>query len=679
MSSLEIHPKRFDILSIYDESCRFNNNVDVLNECFGANRSMYMHASYPQGKNQTISGTKEGERFFVWMPKLYGNSSEWKNSISEDGKTIYEVAEDSRETDWMDYGKHDLGALRIVFLKPTPKSPYEFVGVFNNGKMEHLHHEYHRIATRVKLVGDPVTRIEILDAEQRPDNAGVSAIEERLESLCKRFDPSVTIVDSIKQRADEFTQYVHTRDQNDELLNFTNPNSVLAEEIYKKQCFERAQSVLGIDLWDESWIGTDKIFERIKTVINESSNNLVYRLNKTDFNDHFRKVPIGRKNVYDSRSELAVYKVFKGNDDKEAFVFSTEVFGKKFPTIAYLFFIKDDTRYLPMSPENFERCFRQLNIDIKLQNNCSWENYNVFLQIITCIQELMPVYLPLDHKPTLLEAHSFVWMIGGKGFSNWLQGRKNKQALDMKAEQKRIELIEQKQERVPQKRLSEFNDEQLMKIGPYLIGKEIQNATKGKTEVLDFVGGAVISMQIQYKEIEGAKPINIELTDVVRSNYSISMEMLDEIEYGNNSDSESNKALPDEVSIPDDEDEQIAQAVAMPIDQLELVAEQRETVNPEKHEVSTTQYKRDHYIAELAKREANGVCQLCGANAPFVDGAGIPYLESHHIIWLSQGGSDTIDNTIAVCPNCHRRLHVLNDEGDVEHLKMIKKDLYGDR
>ncbi|QWG33331.1 hypothetical protein [Bacillus mycoides] len=37
--------------------------------------------------------------------------------------------------------------------------------------------------------------------------------------------------------------------------------------------------------------------------------------------------------------------------------------------------------------------------------------------------------------------------------------------------------------------------------------------------------------------------------------------------------------------------------------------------------------------------------------------------------WLSEGGEETIFNAVGVCANCHRRLHVLNDENDVTKLK----------
>ena len=76
--------------------------------------------------------------------------------------------------------------------------------------------------------------------------------------------------------------------------------------------------------------------------------------------------------------------------------------------------------------------------------------------------------------------------------------------------------------------------------------------------------------------------------------------------------------------------------------------------------VTSKQYDRNEYVAEKAKRRANGKCQLCGNVAPFRDNNHKPYLEIHHIKWLSQGGHDTIQNTVALCPNCHRKMHILD-------------------
>lgn len=85
--------------------------------------------------------------------------------------------------------------------------------------------------------------------------------------------------------------------------------------------------------------------------------------------------------------------------------------------------------------------------------------------------------------------------------------------------------------------------------------------------------------------------------------------------------------------------------------------------------VKTVVYDRDEYISALVKLESKGKCQLCEQDAPFIDEYGVPYLESHHIIWLSEGGKDTLDNCVALCPNCHRKMHSLALKSDVEKLK----------
>ena len=85
--------------------------------------------------------------------------------------------------------------------------------------------------------------------------------------------------------------------------------------------------------------------------------------------------------------------------------------------------------------------------------------------------------------------------------------------------------------------------------------------------------------------------------------------------------------------------------------------------------VSSKTYERNVYVSELVKRMAKGICQLCDKPAPFKDKKGAPFLESHHIIWLSEDGEDTVENTTALCPNCHRKMHVLNLDADVSKLK----------
>ncbi|OPX61938.1 MULTISPECIES: HNH endonuclease signature motif containing protein [unclassified Methanoregula] len=88
-----------------------------------------------------------------------------------------------------------------------------------------------------------------------------------------------------------------------------------------------------------------------------------------------------------------------------------------------------------------------------------------------------------------------------------------------------------------------------------------------------------------------------------------------------------------------------------------------------RREVVSEVFEPDRIVSEYARRRANGTCQLCNQNAPFVTADGEPYLEIHHIIPLIDGGEDVIGNVVALCPNCHRKMHLLNLPPDVALLK----------
>ena len=128
-----------------------------------------------------------------------------------------------------------------------------------------------------------------------------------------------------------------------------------------------------------------------------------------------------------------------------------------------------------------------------------------------------------------------------------------------------------------------------------------------------------------------------------------------------------------EIDVPEglSEDEAADFAQGLDLSTLEQLARKRSGAARRTNRTeanSTSQFQRDQFISEYAKRRADGKCQLCGKEAPFNNKKGQPYLESHHVIWLSDGGEDSIDNVVALCPNCHRKMHVLNDPSDVKYL-----------
>ncbi len=103
-------------------------------------------------------------------------------------------------------------------------------------------------------------------------------------------------------------------------------------------------------------------------------------------------------------------------------------------------------------------------------------------------------------------------------------------------------------------------------------------------------------------------------------------------------------------------DEQVSRALRDPKGRRQRLAVALCT--PEKRNVQVVEFIRNpDVVAEVLERAA-GFCQQCGQPAPFVRRSdGSPYLEVHHIVPLADGGNDTVENAVALCPNCHRKRH----------------------
>ena len=236
-------------------------------------------------------------------------------------------------------------------------------------------------------------------------------------------------------------------------------------------------------------------------------------------------------NIYKSKGEI---------EERHAFDDAVAVFGGKYDTIAYLFFIKDSSRFLPVSTRHFEKSLKSVGINFKLSGQCSWDNYIGFIEIVRDIQDVMIQMLP-DVEIRLIDAHSFLWVIGEDGrptdFLNWHPDEETEERIENETE------------------------------------KWLEEKAEGK-------------------------------------------------------------------------------------------------VQRRRH--STSYYTRNNEVSRITKSRAKGVCELGGKPAPFNDNSGTPYLETHHIIWLSRNGKDSTDNTVALCPNCHKKMHVLDDEKDVALLQQLR-------
>lgn len=106
---------------------------------------------------------------------------------------------------------------------------------------------------------------------------------------------------------------------------------------------------------------------------------------------------------------------------------------------------------------------------------------------------------------------------------------------------------------------------------------------------------------------------------------------------------------------------------------LERIQSKKGSRKPGKRPTRSNSYQRDEYVILYSLLRAQGICELCEKPAPFLKSDGQGFLEVHHIQHLANDGDDSIENTVALCPNCHRKMHILDKKSDLNKLKAIKK------
>lgn len=89
---------------------------------------------------------------------------------------------------------------------------------------------------------------------------------------------------------------------------------------------------------------------------------------------------------------------------------------------------------------------------------------------------------------------------------------------------------------------------------------------------------------------------------------------------------------------------------------VENIPEPPGSETPQRNTVSVTSYYRDPKVAAWVLQFAGGVCEVCGTQGYETDN-GISFLSTHHVTPLSEGGPDTTWNVVAICENCHGKLH----------------------
>ena len=189
-------------------------------------------------------------------------------------------------------------------------------------------------------------------------------------------------------------------------------------ENYKPRLRERALGLLGAEAWSEDDVGTGVILNctieaiEIQDSTRNLTNNLVFWQNRFGHANRDHRVLLEATSNQNLRRDVEslLYGLYRGNADEGAtFDRLSEATGGKYPFLAYLFFLKDMDRFMPIQPTGFDRVFRALGIEFSTLRQCSWTNYSTYNETLNGLRPLIEASAGLANV-RLIDAHSFCWI-----------------------------------------------------------------------------------------------------------------------------------------------------------------------------------------------------------------------------------------------------------------------------
>lgn len=198
-------------------------------------------------------------------------------------------------------------------------------------------------------------------------------------------------------------------DSNVELVDFKTHPYIDENENYKFGVLENAKENLLVKTWKVDEIGEGRIIKSVKNSIQPTT---IYKYKKLDNNlIDWRKKDDFKKLKPTFENEKLLFDFYKSKiKDEDAFNRFHDL-GFAYQLIAYLFFIKNPQKYMPISQVRFDKIFDFLNLNFQTSHNISWENYSTFNEILKSFK----IHLSRYHENiTLLDAHTFLWIYGSQ-------------------------------------------------------------------------------------------------------------------------------------------------------------------------------------------------------------------------------------------------------------------------
>jgi len=193
---------------------------------------------------------------------------------------------------------------------------------------------------------------------------------------------------------------------------------IAAWESYKPRVRDEALTRLDANSWTEDHIGSGAIVAKVIDAIEiqathgDVTNNMVFWQNRFGHANREHRVLIEAAETGTGLQSLErlLFQLYCTDLDEGAiFEELCEATGAKYPLMAYLFFLKDMDRFMPIQPTGFDRVFSEIGLEFRTLRHCTWENYTRFNGILDTLRAPIAAAAMLEDV-RLIDVHSLLWV-----------------------------------------------------------------------------------------------------------------------------------------------------------------------------------------------------------------------------------------------------------------------------
>ncbi len=448
------------------------------------------------------------------------------------------------------------------------------------------------------------------------------------------------------------------------------------EEGYKYDFWEKARAELQLETWPQ--LTDSEIIALATKPFGILMRGSYRRQNLVSEPNYMKLFDIFYENGHEAAETLKA--VFLDNDDNTAFdrfakLLSRKAMNDPISVASLFFFLKNKDEYAVAHKQGTGEKLNKLGLNASCVQKCTWIGYQEYLGIVKEIKNLLPAEL----NATLLDAQSFLWMMWmveedtpeyadeNPEFQDYAEGKVNIRK-DQWADLIRNGIITEADIAYLAKFYASPNHASTPKRLSEIEGTHPSSYISPCTSL-----GRKISDVFTIPAIpRDGNPDSEKLYPVIflgrrLSNglfeWKLRPELAEALEETN-----PQVLAAETVKMEETEEKEASQ---LPLDELLSRARNIHSGPADTYTATTQQRRRNPLLQLAAKAKANGVCQLCGITLEYKDKQGRPYLEAHHIIPLSENGPDELSNMVALCPNCHRKMHIVGDSDDIAKLMAL--------